>query len=55
MEGSDQVLTKAKSHHPALSFLGDLKDHQENKSHSKVFIKRNFLYQELKQVLISVE
>jgi len=46
-----QTVQKASSHHPAFLVLGD----QLQVEHSKVFAKRNFLYSELQQVLISVE
>lgn len=45
-------VTKASSHHPAFLVLGDQKGEEQ---HSKVFMKRNLLYSELQQVLISVE
>lgn len=46
-------MSKTKSHHPAFKQLGAFTEKPEN--HSKVFVKRNYLYSELKQVLISVE
>jgi hypothetical protein len=47
-----QPLNKAQSHHPAFMQLADK---PMDSAYSKVFIKRNFLYTELKSVLISVE
>lgn len=47
-------LVKTRSHHPAFA---QLRDHspEAKVQHSKVYVKRNFLYGELKHVLISVE
>jgi hypothetical protein len=45
---------KSNSHHPAFLVLGGEKN-IEDLPHSKVYLKRNFLYNELQQVLISVE
>lgn len=46
-------MQKSQSHHPAFQHLADSSMGEE--LHSKVYIKRNFLYNELKQVLVSVE
>ncbi len=49
-------LTKASSHQPAfISLAGAPNAAGASMNQSKVFLKRNFLFNELKQVLVSVE
>jgi len=49
------AFTKSSSHHPAFLALADHSAGCSDENLSKVFMKRNFLYSELKQVLVSVE
>ena len=55
------TFAKASSHHPAFMHLADQSAASSSNNmtpeagFSKVYLKRNFLYTELKQVLVSVE